>query len=134
MWNVVSMDDDRNYLVDVTNCDSGTVGSDRLFMIGGKGTPQEGYTVETGYVYYYDEDALSVWDMEELSLCNEHARYYPCWRAFGEWETVVAPTYTSEGLRRNRCSECGMEVEESMPMMVPTSVEELNITGISANA
>ena len=132
MWNVVSMDDDRNYLVDVTNCDSGTVGSDRLFMIGGKGTPQEGYTVETGYVYYYDEDALSVWDMEELSLCNEHARYYPCWRAFGEWETVVAPTYTSEGLRRNRCSECGMEVEESMPMMVPTSVEELNITGISA--
>lgn len=33
MWNVVTMDDGRNYLVDVTNCDDGTIGApDKLFM------------------------------------------------------------------------------------------------------
>lgn len=33
MWNVVTMEDGQNYLVDVTNCDSGTIGaSDKLFM------------------------------------------------------------------------------------------------------
>lgn len=33
MWNVVTMEDGKNYLVDVTNCDSGTIGaSDKLFM------------------------------------------------------------------------------------------------------
>ena len=132
MWNVVSMDDDRNYLVDLTNSDAGTSGSDRLFMVGAQGSPQAGYTVNTGYLYYYDEDALSIWNADELSLCDEHARYYPCWRTFGEWETVVAPTDTSEGLRRNRCSECGLEVEETIPIKKSTSVEELEVTGISA--
>ena len=131
MWNVVSMDDDRNYLVDVTNCDTGTVGNDRLFMIGALGTLQTGYTVEAGYVYLYDEDALSVWNPEELFLCDEHARYYPCWRTFSEWETVIPPTYTADGLRRNRCSECGTEVEELIPMLVPAQVKDLDITGLS---
>ena len=33
MWNVVTMDDGENYLVDVTNCDTGTIGADgELFM------------------------------------------------------------------------------------------------------
>ena len=132
MWNVVSMDDDRNYLVDLTNSDAGTSGSDRLFMIGGMGTPETGYVVETGYIYYYDEDALSIWNADELSICDEHARYYPCWRTFGEWEIVTPATYISEGLRRNRCSECGTEVEEIIPVLVPTHVDELDITGLSA--
>ena len=33
MWNVVTMEDGRNYLVDVTNCDTGSIGApDKLFM------------------------------------------------------------------------------------------------------
>ena len=33
MWNVVTMDDGKNYLVDVTNCNTGTIGSpDKLFL------------------------------------------------------------------------------------------------------
>ena len=132
MWNVVSMDDDRNYLVDLTNSDAGSTGSDRLFMIGARGTPESGYTVDIGYTYHYDEDALSIWNEEELSLYGEHARYYPCWRTFGEWEIVTAPTYTSEGLRRNQCTDCGLTVEEVMPMLVPASVDDLDITGIAA--
>lgn len=36
MWNVVRMGDGRNYLVDVTNCDSGMIGADdKLFLAGG---------------------------------------------------------------------------------------------------
>ena len=36
MWNVVQMEDGKNYLVDVTNCDSGTIGApDKLFLAGG---------------------------------------------------------------------------------------------------
>ena len=36
MWNVVRMEDGKNYLVDVTNCDSGTSGApDKLFLAGG---------------------------------------------------------------------------------------------------
>ena len=36
MWNVVQMEDGKNYLVDVTNCDSGASGApDKLFLVGG---------------------------------------------------------------------------------------------------
>ena len=36
MWNVVQMEDGKNYMVDVTNCDSGTIGApDKLLLAGG---------------------------------------------------------------------------------------------------
>lgn len=39
MWNVVRMGDGWNYLVDVTNCDSGMIGADdKLFLAGGAGS------------------------------------------------------------------------------------------------
>ncbi|MBR1781457.1 MAG: hypothetical protein IJ751_08675, partial [Oscillospiraceae bacterium] len=35
MWNIVTMEDGQNYLVDVTNCDAGTIGADdQLFLAG----------------------------------------------------------------------------------------------------
>ena len=35
MWNIVTMGNGKNYIVDVTNCDEGTIGaSDKLFMVG----------------------------------------------------------------------------------------------------
>ena len=38
MWNVVTMDNDKSYLVDVTNCDAGTIGSNyQLFLVGSAG-------------------------------------------------------------------------------------------------
>ena len=61
MWNVVRMGDGRNYLVDVTNCDSGMIGSDgELFLSGAAGSDGgRTYTVskERCYaVYTYGED------------------------------------------------------------------------------
>ena len=92
MWNVVSMFNDRNYIVDVTNCDIGSVGSNRLFLIGGTGTPQDGYTVDCGYLYTYDQDALSVWNTEELTLSDHNFRYLPTLTVTG----IVDKTYNGE--------------------------------------
>ena len=57
MWNIVPMDG-QNYLVDVTNCDEGTIGNpDKLFMVGTAGTVQGGYTFaisSSDITYKYD--------------------------------------------------------------------------------
>ena len=61
MWNILSMDDDKNYLADITNCDEGTKASDDLFLTAPEfgGSPDEGYTFISDYgrdiVYKYDE-------------------------------------------------------------------------------
>ena len=78
MWNVVSMPDLENYLVDVTNCDSGSVGApDQLFLVGyGERSSGEGrqtsYTIITDdnerVDYEYDEDTLSLFDASETDL------------------------------------------------------------------
>ena len=53
MWNIVKLDG-NNYLVDVTNSDAGTVGADGgLFLAGGTGSVQDGYTVHA-VSYTYD--------------------------------------------------------------------------------
>ena len=60
MWNIVKMDDEKNYLVDVTNSDSGTVGyEDYLFLVpAASGSLTAGYSfttsVATPITYKYD--------------------------------------------------------------------------------
>ena len=61
MWNIVHMDDGLNYLVDLTNCDEGTIGApDQLFLAGvSAGSVESGFTVNcsTGNVdYVYDQN------------------------------------------------------------------------------
>ena len=65
MWNTVTLDG-QNYLVDVTNSDSGTVGRDgSLFLAGASGSPDSSYTFTNsngyGIAYAYDSDTLSLW-------------------------------------------------------------------------
>ena len=60
MWNIVTMEDGRNYMVDVTNCDTDMAGyPERLFLVGcDRGNPTEGYPVVAGdrtLMYRYDE-------------------------------------------------------------------------------
>lgn len=44
MWNIVTMEDGKNYIVDVTNCDENTIGSpNQLFLAGAKGNVDNGY-------------------------------------------------------------------------------------------
>lgn len=53
MWNIVTMDDGKNYMVDVTNCDGDSEeAQDRLFLVGADGSVADHYAVviENGYV------------------------------------------------------------------------------------
>lgn len=70
MWNIVTMEDGKNYLVDVTNCDDGSIGSpDYLFMKGFAGNAQayEDYYLQYSFTgshsstiaYVYDDSTLS---------------------------------------------------------------------------
>lgn len=70
MWNVVTMDDGNNYLVDVTNCDMGSYGDDSLFIVPtdddywytaikySDGTEDEclSYSTAIGYNYIYSPE------------------------------------------------------------------------------
>ena len=72
MWNVVSIGN-TNYLVDVTNCDEGSVGApNKLFLCGVKeNEASKKYTATVGntdIVYVYDKDTLDNYNEDELKL------------------------------------------------------------------
>ena len=82
MWNIVTMDDGNNYLVDVTNSDSNTVGaSGGLFLAGGSGAIANGYVFRinrTNYSFLYDENTKSLWgiDSDSVLLLSESSYSY----------------------------------------------------------
>lgn len=66
MWNIVSMDG-KNYLVDVTNCDTGTIGApDKLFLA----VPDSG-TWNTKYLFHANKDVEYVYDSRDGSGMEE---------------------------------------------------------------
>ena len=86
MWNIVSLQDGTNYLVDLTNCDTGMVGylyggGKGLFMVGtgssdylnyfATGNVDEGYKFNLynkGPLYRYDDFSLSRFGKDILTL------------------------------------------------------------------
>lgn len=75
MWNIVTMPDGQNYLVDVTNSDDGTIGSDgTLFLAGGNGSVDNGYSFsnKSGYsiTYSYDPETTSLYGSGADSILN----------------------------------------------------------------
>lgn len=74
MWNVVTLQDGRNYLLDLTNTDEGTVGEDgELFLAGAIGSVEAGYTVTVHgeeILYQYDADTLALFDTAALTLSS----------------------------------------------------------------
>ncbi|MBR5341934.1 MAG: InlB B-repeat-containing protein, partial [Erysipelotrichaceae bacterium] len=76
MWNVVKMNNGNNYIVDVTNCDEGTVGADdKLFLAGAtRGADIYSYTVTIGtdnVGYVYDDVTIGLYDVSDLVLWNK---------------------------------------------------------------
>ena len=71
MWNVVAIGG-RNYLVDVTNCDTGSIGApNQLFLCGAaENEVSKKYTVALGkgIVYEYDEKTVESYAPEHLKL------------------------------------------------------------------
>lgn len=93
MWNVMAMDDGKNYLVDITNCDSGSIGSqdmntpgDKLFLVGSTGTmtstvmnyegdmvsvPGYSLTIDGFRIFYlYDAVMIQLHTLEELAIAK----------------------------------------------------------------
>ena len=74
MWNIVQMNG-GNYLVDVTNCDTDSIGHpDELFLVcePASGTWETEYVIKVGdeqIIYAYDADTFSLWGESELKLC-----------------------------------------------------------------
>lgn len=74
MWNIVTMEDGNNYLADVTNCDSGTVGSpDKLFLVALPGSPEGIYTYKDPFsgsklTYSYDDSSKMLYGTGKDSI------------------------------------------------------------------
>ena len=67
MWNIVTMDG-CNYLADVTNSDSGSIGADgSLFLVEGTGSVAEGYVIN-GTSFEYDAETISMWGTDADSI------------------------------------------------------------------
>ncbi len=67
MWNIVHMEDGYNYLVDVTNCDTGHA----LFLRGWSEYPENSGIYQVSGLnlnYGYDIDTLTYYNLEDLTL------------------------------------------------------------------
>lgn len=80
MWNIVTMPDGQNYLVDVTNSDTGTAGGyGHLFLAGGEGSIDEGYTFGLGngsLSYKYDDETTSLYGTGDGSILKIASKSY----------------------------------------------------------
>ncbi len=76
MWNTVQMGNGKRYLVDVTNCDAGSIGfPDELFLVGytdisvQNGNNWYVYLANNTNIYYlYDNDLTDVYSEAELTI------------------------------------------------------------------
>ena len=97
-WNVVRMDDGRNYLVDLTNCDEGTIGAPDLLFL----APISGGDVATKYIfdcgsngtieYVYAASTRNVFTVDNLTISEV---------AYGQTEQVIDipdQVYTGEAI------------------------------------
>ena len=108
MWNVVRMDDGRNYVVDVTNCDTGTVGwPDQLFLASATYTGNYSYdcACNSGAITYsYNSETIGIYDESELLISSQSL----CNHSWGTTYVVDQPaTCTEEGSESIHCTICG---------------------------
>ncbi len=105
MWNVVTMDDNLRYLVDITNSDIGTVGyPDQLFLAGyDSGTLSSGYILTpngNATLYGYDYETLMLFSEDELTLSDkDYMENLDLPRLQAEDRTVVILPEVTEHLR-----------------------------------
>ena len=110
MWNLVHMEDGKNYLVDVTNCDSGMSGApSQLFLRGSaSGSVSAGYTLTvtgsdtTSLRYIYNDETLG--DYAEAYLALASANYKaPAHEHVYTLQVVTAPTCIEQGYTTFTC-------------------------------
>lgn len=99
MWNVVTLDG-KNYLVDVTNSDEGTVGKDGgLFLAGTEGSVDTNYKFTfnefNSITYTYDQDTKNLYGNDILTLASEN------YEESGEPLQPIEGKVTIEGTPKN---------------------------------
>lgn len=120
MWNIVTMDDDKNYLVDVTNCDNndGNKGTSHEYLIlkGAKESSASGCTMQYGagtltYKYYsgesghmnttaiYPASLLTVSTTDYVPVCGH--------------KNVTAWTDNGDGKHTATCPDCSETITEA---------------------
>ena len=111
MWNILHMDDGENYIADLTNSDSRTIGyRGGLFLSGAMegGSVSSGYSYDTSgngaanINYYYDEDMHKVFSESELMMAGAD---------YSGPHTLIDPEYTwaddgSSCIATCRCADC----------------------------
>ena len=115
-WNIVHMDDGRNYIADVTN----TEDDDSLFLCGMEPDYEDPYTYFTWgndhyYIYEYDDITKDVFTLNELTLSLYDYGEEGCMHEFGNWVTVQKKTCEIDGVREKSCIICGDIVSQIIP-------------------
>ena len=114
MWNIVTMDDGNNYLVDVTSCDDGAAGNPDLLFLKGyvSGNEAQSYTFDcdsTNLTYVYDSTTLDLFDASKLTLCGNDYEEAPEEPHTHEWDKgtiTTRATCTKDGVKTYSCSGC----------------------------
>ncbi len=115
-WNLVHMEDGKSYLVDVTNCDIGSAGSNDLFMKGYSARNGNTWTVASDRFstrYTYDESTLAYYTDEELNLSPEdYGTAHEHTKDTAVRENEIEASCTEDGSYDEvvRCKKCGEEL------------------------
>ena len=112
MWNILHMDDEENYIADLTNSDTGMIGSrGGLFIspaISG-GSVSAGYSYDVDgdgkadLAYTYDDETLSIFSESELTMSEQaYTGAHLLEKVTYEWSDDGS-SCTATGI----CSDCG---------------------------
>ena len=129
MWNVVRMDNGKNYMVDITNCDKDSAGyPDQLFLKGDNSGTETKYaigTTEGTVAYYYDQDTISLFSPQERII--EKTRYPngSHEHIFGEWTMYSSSQHRRYCLYDSSHYETGTHLWDSGKVTTqPTETKE----------
>ena len=130
MWNIVTLEE-KNYLVDVTNTDTGTYGN-QLLLAGCTGDIAKGYQVSR-LTYRYDSVTKAFWGTGSKSILKLSGR--SCApdetqdheHSYGSWNTIVSATPSRIGVKSRSCSKCGY-VDSSCASVKSLSAPSLSIS------
>lgn len=117
MWNIVTMENGNNYLVDVTNSDAKSIGKNgELFLAGASGSVSTGYTLTAAnnmqLTYQYDK--LNPWSEEVLTLAETDY----------VWDTVAGDVVLNEDTTIE--AGCVLTILDGATLTIPDGVNFVN--------
>lgn len=141
MWNILHMDDGKNYIADLTNSDTGMIGSNgRLFL----SPAMKNGTVAAGYKYDVDRngsaDLAYTYDKETRSIFSD-AELVMAASAYIMPHVLPDAVYTwakdgSSCVAKGTCKECGKNIQSkaaiSKTVKIPATCIGMGVTTYTA--